>query len=1013
MSRAPTDRRTATTCRPGGRRQDDPRAERAGRRGEAAVQVEDADRADDADDAVTDGPDAAGGDTATEDADAEGGDDGPPHHRAGGSRWWPRHPLVVTALLTGVIDWCRPSGSGTTADSGLDPDEAGYVATALRYQRSHRLPAALRGLHLRGGRHGHGTAPPAALLAAADPRPPRPPAAFLAQPILMVVGAIFIAAPSDAFPVPGRPSPPVPPGRCSRPCCSPHPSYWLGLCAATCMAAAMFTLVTSDRCTNRRIWWFGLALGCLLLSRTMTIALAPVSSSPESSWRDGTAGGSCAWRARSAFALLVAGRGGRRVEHHLGLPALVRLRPPLRAVRPGGRARACDAALQAHRGGIGTLALRGGDHRHRSGSDRGAARAVRTRRPPERAVEFGALLVAFLTGLAALASTSNNGVWFELPVIAIGVALAGAAIAALPPRPLAAIPIVPLIVMSVVQLPIAWWWTEADPAASGGCSTARSAAPTTRTASPSTTPRFAKDRREDQPAAAADWWRVNRQVAQELRQLAGDDPEDTTITLSGNMQLLNSNSLQLAAELDGWGARIRIPDTTVDDDERDVTLRPLELDGNGDVVRRCCDGAPAPQLPRAGHPRSHPVHPRPRRARLRPPGRGARLAGRTRRFRCRVVASAGARPPPTTTRVDPGTAPLSCAHASRHAGEHPSAPTPRRGGHRLVGARRHGDRLRLVAAVRPRPRAVRRGAGPTAPPGPADQAECATAIAFRANRRGHAPRGDRRWSAERGPGPPEPERPRRSSRAPWGRSDSGPRPNPVPATMVALLLAVVVARASLQWLQPGGYITFLLPVMVHQLTSGRRGRTGASRWRRCPSPAWLLLLPRVGRLRLPPRSVPTWVVVRTPPPPPCGAGPSWRRWSWCWARRRRRWSCWPPPGPWLRRPCSRRRRSPASCSMPRSRGARRAGSTARRRPGGPGAALVGHHGGGATDPSAGGRDRGPRRDRRTPLVGRPSRCGAVGPDRGGRRGARLCYAPSIRTTLESSPAGSRTRCHGS
>src|SRR5690606_14331548 len=47
-------------------------------------------------------------------------------------------------------------------------------------------------------------------------------------------------------------------------------SYWLGLGATTSVAVAVAALLASGRCSNRWVWVYGVFVGLMLLSRTMT-----------------------------------------------------------------------------------------------------------------------------------------------------------------------------------------------------------------------------------------------------------------------------------------------------------------------------------------------------------------------------------------------------------------------------------------------------------------------------------------------------------------------------------------------------------------------------------------------------------------------------------------------------------------------------------------------------------------------------------------------------------------------
>ena len=81
-----------------------------------------------------------------------------------------------------------------------------------------------------------------------------------------------------------------------------------------------------------------------------------------------------------------------------------------------------------------------------------------------------------------------------------------------------------------------------------------------------------------------------------LRAKTGDDRDGAVeFTMSGNMQLMNSNSVTLAAELRGWSPPIFIPDTALGRAERARSLSRWATDAAGNR-KTVGDGRPVERV---------------------------------------------------------------------------------------------------------------------------------------------------------------------------------------------------------------------------------------------------------------------------------------------------------------------------------------------------------------------------------------------------------------------------------
>jgi hypothetical protein len=484
------------------------------------------------------------------------------------------HPLVLAALLSSVaagfqIWWIwahRHLG-------GFDPDETSYLASALRIQRSIDLrhPWAVVDVIFRTD---HGiTSPvlsvPFLLLGPRDPR-----TAMMLQPALLVfLGVAAAAITRHLLRRPDRLLPPLVATVwvvTAPTMVTAVQSYWYGLSAAAAMAGAVWALLTSDRGCNRRVWWFGVGIGLMLLARTMTLGYVPGLV---------LAGLVVAWPDR---------RGLRRVVYASALGMAIAA--PWYLVN---RAAIFDylfsfgygkrATLFGHDGFSDRLELRWTRFVEGIGiTDISVAivvalvvvglayRFVAARRggPGPRLaglqrIAFLSVVVVFGAGTAALLSTANNGVWFELPLVVL---LVPALIALCAQLPLPSFGGVVALVMigCLPPLPVELWlapWHLDDPSShyEWGFS--------------EYDPRFVPQRRDEHATAAADWWRLSSRIERSLRRIAPTGDE-ASFVIAGNTHLWNANTIWMAAEMDPWNLSWLAVDTTRRPAERAASLTP-------------------------------------------------------------------------------------------------------------------------------------------------------------------------------------------------------------------------------------------------------------------------------------------------------------------------------------------------------------------------------------------------------------------------------------------------------
>ncbi len=495
-----------------------------------------------------------------------------PHGRLAQARaWWEQHPLLVVAVGAGLVAVGHLVWIWTHRVRGAyDPDEAGYVAASLRMAR-YLAAGDLKGFVIAVGGTGNGIVVPllSVPLALVD-RDPR--LVMSVQPVLLVVAAVATAGITRRLSGP-RAATAAGLLVAALPMMSTAAlSYWYGLGAAAFLTLAVWSLLASDRCAGRTVWWFGVALGCMLLTRTMTLGFVPglVLAGIVLAWGDGRR------------LLRLAGATG------LGL-ALAAPWYVVNAESTFGYLFSYGYGPRAARFGSGGVPERAGFRFDRLGEAFGspvwplllvsaagvgllvAPRVLRQR--PASARAAAAVAVCLLSGLAALVSTSNNGVWFELPMVLLVAALLVAAVSAGPvwySTLLAAV----VTVVSTVSLLSAWWVLPYDEARLpshyefGFAEYDR---------------RFHPTRRGEHDAAAAEWSATSQEVLEAVRSTRPGP--DALVTLSGNMEMFNANTLRLAGELDGWSPVVVVPDTAAGRDELATFLTPT-VDQDGEQVNR-------------------------------------------------------------------------------------------------------------------------------------------------------------------------------------------------------------------------------------------------------------------------------------------------------------------------------------------------------------------------------------------------------------------------------------------
>ena len=341
-------------------------------------------------------------------------------------------------------------------------------------------------------------------------------------------------------------------------------AYQFVLGSSLFLICSVLALVSSERGERRsQMMWFGLAVGCLLLSRTMVIAFLP--------------GLAVAWwivstrsrRAITNLALAVAvagavalpwwiaqrdtvgrylfsfgyGQGATQIESvplPLRLPvrlgfAMTELRLPLAVPTVIVVVAAVVAAVRWKRSG----------------------RTLRTWPVASRSLAATAAVVG--VGLLALLSSSNMGTGFQVPLELVGLAVVAAIGGRLGGSPVKVAAVIALAAATVNVVAISWFRPFAD-VGNGSATMSIAAFGGTEEQQHQDfsidEPRFASDASwRDRAAAEADWLRANQSIVDAVRQVEPPD-EPAVITMIGENRLVNSSTLDLVNQLDGDPDRV-------------------------------------------------------------------------------------------------------------------------------------------------------------------------------------------------------------------------------------------------------------------------------------------------------------------------------------------------------------------------------------------------------------------------------------------------------------------------
>jgi hypothetical protein len=492
-----------------------------------------------------------------------------------------RHPVATAAALATVVAIGHAVWIWHVRRLGaFDADEVAYLTNAVRYRNALAGPGPGELLHdLRTTSTGPLVPLLSAVLLVVGPTDAR--TALLVQPPLLVAAVAAITALAGRL---------VAPRTAVLAGCAfavlpttvlAAEAYWYGLAVTAFALGALWALFASDRGAGGRVWAFGVLLGAMALSRTMAIALVPalVAAGAVLAGRDvrrltriglATALGAAMaapWyvvNRRSVFGYLWDyGYGQRASAYGTGdlLPRLVLV--PLGSVLNAG------VLLPVAALGGAAFAVAGHARRARAGAPH-----LATARWAAAHREWLALFAFVALGYAALASTANQGGWFDLPLIAVGVVLGADLLARAPRRYVRPVSVLAAAAGAIFLLS---GWRVIPYGA---------VIPMPNSFEPplgAHDARLLPEHRAQQAEAAADWARANARVAALLRRYG--DHDTASFTMAGNMQPLNSGSVALAAQLAGWDPVIWVPDTQAPPDRRARDLTPLAPD-----VERGTDG---------------------------------------------------------------------------------------------------------------------------------------------------------------------------------------------------------------------------------------------------------------------------------------------------------------------------------------------------------------------------------------------------------------------------------------
>ncbi len=486
------------------------------------------------------------------------------------------HPAIVVGaagLVTAVLHvwWVhriRQLGA-------FNVDEVGYMATGLRYHRSIDPARPLEFVRMVAAPSSTGPLVPLLTVPFSILFGRSMGTQMLVQPLLVAVAAAAVAGIASSLAdrragiVAGLATLGVPA------LIQSARGFQYATAAGACLCLALWALLASDR--GHRRWPMvgaGVALGCMLLARTMAIGFVPavavaaavlVRRDRRSAANLGIAAavalavaGPWWFRSRSALWDYLVGFGYGETSQHYGSSALgdrvsTRLRHLGDDLRLFTVVLLCIAAVAAV-----TWALRrrrttpGGSPEEGVEQEVEVARSSEQRPPVDRR-GLAAVGAALAVGFLSLLSTRNQGVWFEVPMELLILALAATALVTLGRlRPVAE---GALLAVAAVALVVSLTDTGGDLRPDGPLHerlqiTFSGGLIDKQRPLADADPALLAPDRADREAAARRWWRLNEQVAETLdRYRSGTDDGFLFATISGNSHLLNGQSILLAQEL--------------------------------------------------------------------------------------------------------------------------------------------------------------------------------------------------------------------------------------------------------------------------------------------------------------------------------------------------------------------------------------------------------------------------------------------------------------------------------
>ena len=475
------------------------------------------------------------------------------------------HPVRTTAVVGAVLALVQAWWLTTHRHpGGFGVDESNYLTMVFRFRASLLDGGPLELVDRVLGYPQHGPLVPLLSVPFTLIGPNSATAALLVQPLLYLLVAVAMAAlvsrlstPSAAL-VAGLVTLGIPVMIVDA------RAYQFVLGSSLFLICSVLALVSSERGERRsQMVWFGLAVGCLLLSRTMVIAFLPglavgwwISSSRS---RQALTNLALASGVAAAVALpwwlaqrdtvgkylfsFGYGHGATQID---AVPLALRL-----PVRMGFAMTELRLPLVVPTVIVVVAAIVAAVRWKRSG------RTLRTWPVASRSLATAAAVAG--VGLLALLSSSNMGTGFQVPLELIGLAVVAAVGGRLGGAPIKVATAIALLAASVNIVAISWFRPFADVDNDTATMSIAFFGGTEEQQHQDFSidePRFASGAPWGERAAAeSDWFHANQSIVDAVRQVEPPD-ERAVITMIGENRLVNSSTLSLVNQLDGDPDRV-------------------------------------------------------------------------------------------------------------------------------------------------------------------------------------------------------------------------------------------------------------------------------------------------------------------------------------------------------------------------------------------------------------------------------------------------------------------------